>query len=559
MKKIKHLLLLSVSASMLIACGGGKTPSTPESSEPESQVPTVPTVENPTITEVTTFDEPQSLYTEKQKAFLRRSGEELAQMTQAQAAALADGKSNLSSPEPVKLTWENEEQDGLDHYEVSFYSNYDFENPITINAGKEKSANIYNLAPGSYHYQVKGIYEDGSQDESEYFPVELDLNLGDGTYGTIRNWHVDGITNCRDLGGTPLAGGGTFKYGMLYRTSSFADYNMDKKKITAEGIAVVETWGLKTEIELRGGPSGTGGESTFATATTTSEIPGVEYKFCPWAYQNGKNLIYRNLEPLRKVFDVLGDPDNYPCDFHCRIGTDRTGAVALLVNGLLGVSLDDIYKDYMFSNFGNIGKTTYVNQTNEDSTRAYVDALMTWPGEKFHNKVYNFLSTVGVPTEKLDMIIELLTDGDQVTGNDKKVIVVDGNKAESAGAKTTKTDVRGPETYTTLAKNQTATYKFNLKEAVEGKVFVNMKLASGTHSAKLSTIASVKVNGETKALSQDLPIGWQNITGGLGLVGDYWIPVELTSDSFDAGEVTVTVEALTANLLVSQATILPNA
>lgn len=550
MKKISSLLLFSVTASLLIACGG-KTPSSEESKI------VIPTVEDPTITQVTTFDAPQSLYTEKQKAFLSKSGEELAAMTQAQAAVLADGKSNLSSPEPLKLEWENEENDGFDHYEVAVYSNYDFDNPQIYESGKEKSIQIYNLAPGTHYYQVKGVYEDGSEDLSDYYPVELDLSLGDGLYGTIRNWHVDGITNCRDMGGTPLAGGGTFKYGLLYRTSSFADYNMDKKKITDEGRKVVESWGLKKEIELRGGPNGTGGESSFATATTVSEIPGVDYVFCPWAYQDGKNLIYRNIEPLRKVFDVLGDRDNYPIDFHCRIGTDRTGAVALLVNGLVGVSLDDIYKDYMFSNFGNIGKTTYVNQTNEDSTRAYVESLMSWPGENFHNKVYNFLSTIGVSTEKLDTIIDVLTDGDKVTGNEHPANVIDATKATAPTAASTQTAVRDPSAYVKLAKNQEATFTYDLEDGVKGKLFANVKLASGTHTAKLSTILKAKVDGGEQVLSHDVAIGWKNVSPCLGLVGDYWIPVELADVELSAGESTITIEALVDNLQISQVAVLP--
>ena len=39
---------------------------------------------------------------------------------------------------------------------------------------------------------------------------------------------------------------------------------------------------------------------------------------------------------------------------HCSIGTDRTGVICFLINALLGVSEEDLYKDYLFSMFGMI-------------------------------------------------------------------------------------------------------------------------------------------------------------------------------------------------------------
>ena len=42
----------------------------------------------------------------------------------------------------------------------------------------------------------------------------------------------------------------------------------------------------------------------------------------------------RNAERLRKVFSVLGDVNNYPLFYHCRIGTDRTGICGVAINGL---------------------------------------------------------------------------------------------------------------------------------------------------------------------------------------------------------------------------------
>jgi protein-tyrosine phosphatase len=50
-----------------------------------------------------------------------------------------------------------------------------------------------------------------------------------------------------------------------------------------------------------------------------------------------------------QIFALLADETTYPAVFHCTTGKDRTGLVAALVLGALGVSDDDIVRDYAMS------------------------------------------------------------------------------------------------------------------------------------------------------------------------------------------------------------------
>lgn len=52
---------------------------------------------------------------------------------------------------------------------------------------------------------------------------------------------------------------------------------------------------------------------------------------------------------IKSVFDVLSSQENWPVLVHCTQGKDRTGLVVLLVLGLLGVSAEDVKRDYMLS------------------------------------------------------------------------------------------------------------------------------------------------------------------------------------------------------------------
>ena len=55
------------------------------------------------------------------------------------------------------------------------------------------------------------------------------------------------------------------------------------------------------------------------------------------------------------MFSRLGTPGALPAYFHCLIGTDRTGITGLLLLGMMGVEEETLYRDYLMSNFANIG------------------------------------------------------------------------------------------------------------------------------------------------------------------------------------------------------------
>lgn len=50
------------------------------------------------------------------------------------------------------------------------------------------------------------------------------------------------------------------------------------------------------------------------------------------------------------VVRLLAEPDSLPAVFHCYAGKDRTGVLAAVVLGLLGVSDEDIVQDYLLTN-----------------------------------------------------------------------------------------------------------------------------------------------------------------------------------------------------------------
>ncbi len=300
----------------------------------------------------------------------------------------ADGRQELSQPEPIELTW-TLDKDETANYNVLISEFEDFSNCFTIRT-LDSTASIYNLKIGTkYYWKVTSDLQDIEVETApETFEVVDDCP---------RNLKVDGITNVRDVGGWKIDGNHRVKQGLLFRggrlNTSFS--NQISKEVTEEGKRVLlEDLKIKSEMDLR-----TIDDNEIGSITSSVLGDAVQYLSCPMYWQN--NILLVNQEMVRHIFsDILAHEDNYPLYFHCNIGTDRTGMIAYLLNGLLGVAEDDLYYDYLFSNFGLIGGIRTLNNIKYN----YVETINKTEGDKLSNKIYNHLISIGVSKTDIDNI-----------------------------------------------------------------------------------------------------------------------------------------------------------
>ncbi len=200
-----------------------------------------------------------------------------------------------------------------------------------------------------------------------------------------------GVPNVRDLGGRIGLGGRRVKQGMVFRSGGLNNnacnvyYTEDElialgkieKPTPAEkdrharkspkrikipkivksgktgrsrvggknGEYILKRFGIKTDLDLRsvnecygmkGSPLG----------------PSVKWVHVP-SHDYGNMTSKGGREGFAKVFRVFLDEDNYPIDVHCISGQDRTGSVAYILNGLLGVDEDLLALDWETSGFRN--------------------------------------------------------------------------------------------------------------------------------------------------------------------------------------------------------------
>ena len=293
----------------------------------------------------------------------------------------AVGTKELSRPIPVPLSWEDSLNKGQYDVCISEYPN--FAAPEYYKA-EENSLDVYNLKIGTtYYWKVRHSGEE-TWSKPASFSTEDSL---------IRNLYIDGMTNCRDIGGKTLKSGKRIIQGNIYRTGKADD-------ITEEGKEAMERLGMRTEIDIR---------DTSIDSSPVGE--DIDYYLFHMYYDDYSNYIERNCESVKKVFQVLAKEESYPLFYHCRIGTDRTGLTTYLLYGLLGAEEEDIYRDYLFSNFGYIEEKRTLHGSGVNNVQLYYEAINAFPGETLQEHCYNFLISIGLSESELDDIIRFNVEG----------------------------------------------------------------------------------------------------------------------------------------------------
>lgn len=213
--------------------------------------------------------------------------------------------------------------------------------------------------------------------------------------------------NIRDLGGIVNKDGMRVKNNLFIRSSHLGDISDD------DLVILKNEYNLKTVIDLRNQ-----GEVDECSDKLTSDIkyyhiPILSGRKAGLSHEKkGVNMdkvpnmceLYRGMalsetskKQMKKVLKLIMNSKNHCTLFHCTVGKDRTGVIALLVLSMLDVSQDEIYKDYM-----------YTNVVNGDEALELRNMII----QKTHNEEYadEVMDTHLAKKEYLDSIIECMEE-----------------------------------------------------------------------------------------------------------------------------------------------------
>ena len=302
---------------------------------------------------------------------------------------IAKGDEEKSRPVPYVI-------DGLSSGEkLVLISGSGEESEIEI---EDESVEIYNLLLGEYYSWT--VFDKNGKIIKE----------GEFTVSSLppRNIYVDGITNVRDLGGWKRDNGEVVKQGLIYRSARLNENESDEVLLSDEGRETLLSLGIKSEIDLR---KTVDNENGGITESPIGE--NVNYYSIP--FETGGGYLQKNLTSFPALFSILGEEENYPLLFHCSIGTDRTGAVSFVLLSLLGVTEDDLYRDYLFSNFGYIEGIRRKSAIDD-----YLMYIERYKGETRKEKVYSMLIENGVEKKDIDSFVSIITDNDYLSKGEGK-------------------------------------------------------------------------------------------------------------------------------------------
>ena len=147
------------------------------------------------INVITDLEEVKEIHTPEQKAYLEYDGD----YSTIDVSLYPDGQKHISEPLPISLEWD--ELEDVESYSIYYGKEADLKDGYEVKGNKDAKLNVYNSYLGINYFRVVAHYSDGSTECSPRFSYEVDSSYP-------RNLRIEGMTNCRDMGGRSLHSAG---------------------------------------------------------------------------------------------------------------------------------------------------------------------------------------------------------------------------------------------------------------------------------------------------------------------------------------------------------------
>ena len=288
---------------------------------------------------------------------------------------------NADKPKEFTIRWG---KDAAGKPAVKLWEDDGWSRTFTDLAADDYYLTISNLRPNAkYHFEVTA---DGKK-------------IKEGSFTTKGQVHqvffYKQVRNARDLGGWKTKDGTkTVKYRKVYRGG-----RLQANTLTTKGIKDIQAEGIKAQLDLRG-------KSDVLSAPA---IQGMD--FCAPVIEEGySHLLKNDQQKAKECFEFIAKcvHENKPVYFHCSLGRDRTGTVAMIVLGILGVNEGDISKEYELTQFAPHGwatsdgeKTKMTRKADYDDAAKYIWSL-AGDGGSFADGMQNYLLSIGVTQDTID-------------------------------------------------------------------------------------------------------------------------------------------------------------
>ena len=263
---------------------------------------------------------------------------------------------------------------------------------------------------------------------------------------------VPGVPNVRDMGGRVGINGRRIRQGILYRSAGlnnnpedidFLTWDECKAEFAAGTLTNREPWqakhmakiysglwpsndyhrvptanarglerlndesrrimldvlGIRTDLDLRS-EGETKGMSQSPLGDRVKWIKSPCSAYSGFGTPRGKKM-------TKACLDVFLDKSNYPIVFHCIGGQDRTGSLAFIIEAVLGVDDEELYRDWECSGFTNPGNWF----CHKDLfMQLYDNVLARYPGETTRHKAEAYFRDLGYTDKDIEKLRQILLE-----------------------------------------------------------------------------------------------------------------------------------------------------
>ena len=152
------------------------------------------------------------------------------------------------------------------------------------------------------------------------------------------------VKNIRDIGGRNTEDGRRVRQGLVFRGQGLNDNSLDgcirgRNRLTAEDVDyLTRTLGIRTDLDLR---------TPQETALMKVSPLGPSVRLVLHSSRQYKELFTpEGRRNMAENFRIFTRRENFPVYFHCIAGADRTGSLAYILEGVLGISRQDCETDW---------------------------------------------------------------------------------------------------------------------------------------------------------------------------------------------------------------------
>lgn len=240
-----------------------------------------------------------------------------------------------------------------------------------------------NLVPGNTYYFE--LTQGGQSIEKGQFTVE----------GPLRQIYAPSVYNIRDFGGWTMQDGRITNYSLIYRGGEVNGFHAPYQK----DVESLKELGIGAEIDLRYNDSYDQDRETNKSGF--GFVKGDTYYFAGANDYTADNLKDAGTQGrLKDEFHFLMKHirEGKGVYFHCVFGADRTGFFAVLLQGLLGFTLNDLYHDYEFTSFA-----APAGNRNKSSIQERIAVIQAYAGSTLRDKFENYwVNTVGISKDEVE-------------------------------------------------------------------------------------------------------------------------------------------------------------